>query len=415
MPLPHLDTDFVRRQFPAFAHPPAQHMVFMENAGGTYPAGAVCDHLMHFYQCNKVQPYGANRLAGAAGEQMDAGRAAIASILNVPAETLTLGPSTTQNLNTLAHACADMLSPDDSIVVSQQEHEANIGAWERLCKQTGAQLLWLPVEAQTGRLQLEQLESLLEQRPKLVCLTHSSNIIGEPQPIQAVARQCREHRARLIVDGVSYAAHGWPDINESGADGYCFSTYKTFATHLGVMYCTPDFLSELTPQCHYFNHHLPAKHLDGAGPDHASIAALAGLADYIDASHAHHFDGAADTSLFDKAQALTVLQQAHEQTLCQTLLEGLSELPLRILGPQIRTERVANFALTSEQHTPEAMARALGEHDIAAGCGHFYAKRLLERIGIADTESGVLRLSFAHYNTEDEVRRAVEVLVDLHA
>ena len=415
MPLPRLDTDFVRRQFPAFSLPPARDTIFMENAGGTYPAGAVCDRLMHFYQCNKVQPYGENPLAGAAGEQMDAGRATIAAILNVPPETLTLGPSTTQNLNTLARASADLLSPDDSIIVSQQEHEANIGAWERLCQQTGAQLLWLPVEAQTGRLQLEKLESLLEKRPKLLCLTHSSNIIGEPQPIEAVARQCREYGARLIVDGVSYAAHGWPDIAAIGADVYCFSTYKTFAVHLGVMVCASDFLAELAPQCHYFNRPLPAKHLDGAGPDHAAIAALAGLGDYIEASYAHHFDGAADTSLFDKAQALTVLQQAHEQTLCQALLEGLDGLPLRILGPQIRTERVANFALTSEKHTPVTMSRALGEQNIAAGCGHFYAKRLLERIGIKDTESGVLRLSFAHYNTADEVRRAVKVLADLHA
>ncbi|MCU0724136.1 MAG: hypothetical protein MUC63_11110, partial [Planctomycetes bacterium] len=125
--------------------------------------------------------------------------------------------------------------------------------------------------------------------------------------------------------------HHWPRIRETGADAYGFSTYKTFATHLGVLRVSPDFLAELAPQCHYFNEGKPWMRLDAAGPLHGSIAALAGLGDFVRALHGHHYEDSSGP-LHRLAAEVCALSHAHEAFLCGRLLAGLRGLPVRIAG-----------------------------------------------------------------------------------
>jgi len=404
-----LDPQFVRTCFPAFAQPLPAKTAFFENAGGSYIAGAVLDQLTRFYTANKVQPYGASEICRAAGEQMDRGRQVIAELLGVPGDTLTLGPSTTQNINTLAVACAALLDARAKVIVSEQDHEANIGAWERLCRRAGAEFVLWEVDKRSGELSLRRLRELLDARVRIVCVTHSSNIVGSINPVAEVIALSRKHGARVVIDGVSYAPHQWPDLRALQPDAYCFSTYKTYATHLGVLYTAPDFAESLDPQCHYFNRDSLQKRLDAAGPDHASIAALAGLGEYFAASHRHHF-GESDAPSHEKAQAVSKLMHRHESELCAPLLDELRRLPFRIIGRDSMAGREANIAIASERHSSAALSAALARADIAAGHGHFYAKRLLDSIGLRDSEDGVLRISFSHYNIEEEVTRVAGVL-----
>jgi len=337
----------------------------------------------------------------------------MADLLGVKSDTITLGASTTQNFNTLALACTTLLKKRSEIIVTEQDHEANIGAWERLCNRNNATLRLWPVNPDSGELELEQFEALLSESTALVCMTHSSNIVGSLNPVEQVISQCRQNGSRIAIDGVSYAPHQWPDLPSLQPDAYCFSTYKTYATHLGVMYTATDFAAELDPQCHYFNRSYPHKLLDGAGPDHASIAALAGLGDYFSKSHTHHF-GNSDLSLHHKVKEVSGLMHAHESELCHKLLVGISGLPLRIIGRDNSAGREANVSLTSQKHTARFMSEALASRDIAAGHGHFYALRLLQKVGIKDTDDGVLRISFSHYNSEEDVSRLLDVLHAIH-
>lgn len=413
MPHNHLDVNFIRQCFPTFEEPLAAKTAFFENAGGSYVAGDVLDRMMHFYRVNKVQPYGESEILRAAGVQMDAGRQTMADLLGVPSDNVTLGASTTQNFNTLAHACAPMLSKESEVIVTAQDHEANIGAWERLCQRTGAKLVTWPINADTCELEFSMFEQLLNANTAIVCMTHSSNIVGSINPVDQVIERCRANNTRVIVDGVSFAPHQWPDIPRLKPDAYGFSSYKTYATHMGIMYVADDFLQQLDPQCHYFNRSYPRKTLDTAGPDHAAIAALDGLGDYFNKSYQHHF-GSGELSLYEKAQNVSALMHAHETRLCDQLLDGINDLPLRILGKSNSEGREANVAVASAKHSSSALSKALAEKDIAAGHGHFYALRLLENAGIDDTEDGVLRISMAHYNTSDDVQRVVDVMREIH-
>ncbi len=405
------DVDFARKQFPFFDLDQSNEWAFFDNAGGTFPCRPVIDKLEHFYKNNKVQPYGDNALAHAAGEQMDKGRKMISDLLGVTMDTITIGPSTTQNLNTLSSACAKFLSKNDEIIISEQDHEANIGGWERVAKHTGANLNLWEVNESTGELDLASLEKLLNSNTKIICVTHSSNIIGTVNPIGQIIDMGHSVGAKVIIDGVSYAPHRWPDLANTKADAYCFSTYKTYATHQGIMYVSPDFLEMLQPQCHFFNAHRPWSQLDAAGPDHAGIAALAGLGDYFEILYDHHFEKS-ELPLNVKVSMISDLMNSHEASLCNVLLERLTDLPTRIFGKNTMQGREANIALISQNATSAQLSTLLGKRGIATKHGHFYAYRILKKMGL-DPDDGVLRLSFAHYNTMKETERLVTALTDI--
>ena len=402
------DVDFARRQFPFFDSDASGDWAFFDNAGGTFPCRPVVDRLEHFYRYNKVQPYGDNALAAAAGEQMDSGREAISDLLGVAVDTITIGPSTTQNLNTLSAASRRFLSKGDEIIISEQDHEANIGGWERVAGHTGATLNLWEVDESSGELDIANLEKLLNKNTKIVCVTHSSNIIGTVNPIDQIVDMGHSFGAKVIIDGVSFAPHRWPDLSGTGADAYCFSTYKTYATHLGIMYVSPGFLEMLEPQCHFFNAYRPWSKLDTAGPDHAGIAALAGLGDYFEALYDHHFEKP-ELPLNTKASMVANLMNRHETSLCKVLLDRLADLPVRIFGKNTTQGREANVALVSENHASAQLSALIAEKGIATKYGHFYAYRILKKMGL-DPDDGVLRLSFAHYNTMDETLRLSNAL-----
>ena len=129
-----LDLDFVRSQFPAFSEPSLQGQRFFENAGGSYTCVQVIDRLTRFYTQRKVQPYAPYEASTLGGAEMDEARTGLAALMGIDEDELSFGPSTTQNVYVLAHAFGDMLGAGDAIIVTNQDHEANTGAWRRLAE-----------------------------------------------------------------------------------------------------------------------------------------------------------------------------------------------------------------------------------------------------------------------------------------
>ena len=408
----NLDVDFVRRQFPAFADAPTRRWAFFENGGGSYACGPVVDRLHRFMTEHKVQPYGPFALSERAGAAMDEGYAAIAAWLGTPVEQITLGPSTSANAYVLARALAPRLGAGEEIVVTNQDHEANIGAWRRLAEQ-GLEIREWRVDAQ-GELALAELERLVGPRTRLVCCSLCSNLTGSINPLAEIVAIAHRHGALVVGDGVSFAPHLPLAVEESGLDFYLFSTYKTFGTHLGVLWGSPEALAHTSNQSHYFNADKPRSRLNPAGPQHAEIAALGGLATYFDNLYDHHFS-ASEADFGRRAAAVWRLIREHESRLTERLLAGLERLPgLRLIGHgrQALERRVGVVSLVPERVPPSLLAARLGARDIAVRNGDFYAVRLVEALGI-DPEEGVLRCSLVHYNTLDEVDRLLEGLDEL--
>ena len=400
-----LDIEFVRAQFPAFSEPFLQGQAFFENAGGSYTSRFVIDRLTRYYRERKVQPYAPFEASRLAGEEMDEARARLAAILGVETDELSFGPSTTQNTYVLAQAFRGMLAPGDAIVVTNQDHEANTGPWRRLAE-AGIEIREWRMDAD-GHLDPDDLRPLLDGPVRLVCFPHCSNVVAEINPVAEIAALAHDAGAVVCVDGVSYAPHGLPDVGALGADIYLFSAYKTYGPHQGLMVIRRDLADRLPNQAHYFNAASRTKRFTPAGPDHAQIAASAGMADYIEALYHHHFDDPAGPAA--QGRAVHDLMRAHEAALLQPLLDHLAARnDLRLLGPRAAARRMPTVAMALDR-PGEEMAAKLAAHGIMAAGGDFYAVRALEALGI-DPGPGVLRVSFVHYTTAEEVERLIGAL-----
>lgn len=405
--VPLLDMDFVRAQFPAFESDLLESHAFFENAGGSYPCRQVLDRLVRFYKDRKVQPYGPYPGATAGGAEMDEARARLAAMMGVEHDQVSFGPSTSANTFVLAQAVRQWLrGANGAIVVTNQDHEANSGVWRRLSDE-GIEVREWRIDPQTGSLALGDLQALLaDGKVRLVCLPHCSNVIAEINDIAAITEITRAAGARTIVDGVSYAPHGFPDFKALGCDVYLFSAYKTYGPHQGIMIMARDFGMELPGQGHYFNQATLYKRHTPAGPDHAQVAACAGMADYIDALAAHH--GITGDALA-RNQGVHDMMRAQEEKVIQPLLDYLSARnDVRLIGPREAARRAPTVAIELDRPA-EPVSEALGREGIACWAGDFYAVRPLEGLGVS-LEKGVLRLSAVHYTSGQDVERLIAAL-----
>lgn len=410
MTLPAFDADFVRAQFPAFAEPSLMTRAFFENAGGSYPCKPVIDRLTRFYRTRKVQPYYPFPASRAAGEEMDEARTRLAALMGIETDELSFGPSTTANTTVLAQAVRLGLDPGAAIVVTDQDHEANSGPWRRLGDE-GVEVREWRMDPATGRLDPDALAPLLSDGAvRLVCFPHCSNVVGQINPVAQIAALAHRHGAFVCVDGVSYAPHGLPDVGALGADIYLFSAYKTYGPHQGIMAIRRDLGRRLPGQGHFFNNDVLYKRFTPAGPDHAQVAACAGIADYLDALDAHHFDDPAPPAA--RAARVHDLLRARELALMTPLCDWLAgQNRARLLGPATPEGRAPTFALDLGRD-PLPVAAALAARGIDVGAGDFYAVRALKALGV-DPAIGVLRLSFTHYTSPDDIARLIAALDDL--
>ncbi len=399
-----LDLSWVRAQFPAFSEPSLQGQAFFGNAGGSYACQQVIDRLHRFYTQRKVQPYSAYEASRLGGAEMDEARTRLAAMLGVARHELSFGPSTTQNTYVLAQAVRRWIKPGQKIIVTDQDHEANSGPWRRLAED-GVRVVEWQLDRDTGLLNPDDLAQLLGDDTALVCFPQCSNVIGAINDVATITRVAKAAGARVCVDGVSYAPHGFADVGALGCDVYLFSAYKTYGPHQGIMVIREDFGFELPNQGHHFNGETLYKRFTPAGPDHAQIAASAGMADYFDAMSLHHGGGTG----VDAARLSHDLMRAQEVALLTPLLDYVSaKNSVRLIGPSDPATRAPTVAMALHGNAAEVAARLVPFGIMAEG-GDFYAQRPLQAMGV-ELDKGVLRVSFTHYTSPAEVDQLMAAL-----
>ena len=401
-----LDLDFIRGQFPAFEVPSLKEQSFFENAGGSYTCSQVQDRLKRFYLERKVQPYAPFEASRLGGAEMDEARSRLAAMLGVEDDELSFGPSTTQNTYVLSQAVAQWIKPNQTIIVTNQDHEANSGPWRRLADRGVTIKEWC-INSETGLLDLEDLRLLLDENVKMVCFPHCSNVVAAINPVEEITSMVRSVGAYSCVDGVSYAPHGFPNVDKLGADIYLFSAYKTYGPHQGLMVIRRELGMKLPNQGHYFNADSLYKRFTPAGPDHAQVAACAGMADYVDEVYQHHFTDKVAPA--ERCQMVHDLFRDHEVSLTQPILDYLTtKNSAELIGPTSAEGRAPTIAVKL-QIPGEQAAKKLASFGVMAGGGDFYAVRPLKALNI-EPEHGVLRLSFVHYTGPLDVDRLLSAL-----
>ena len=402
-----LDIDFCRGHFPALD----SGWVFMENAGGTLVPTQVTDRLSDYTANLQVQPGEGYEASERGADRIDEGRQALAALIAADVGEIIIGPSTTSNVYVLSHALRPLLAAGDEIIVTNQDHEANNGAWRAL-ESRGMVIREWRMNADSDDLEIEDLKALLNDRTKLVCFTHCSNIVGLVHDVKAIAALAHQVGALVCVDGVAYVPHRRVDVHDLDVDFYFYSPYKLLGPHMGVLYGKRELLALLASQSHYFlDEEDYQRKLCPGGYNYELTAAAAGITEYFDAVHRHHFPGA-NVARGQRIEEVFELFADHETELARPIgdfLRGRHGVHMAGQGADASRERVGVMSFYAEGRDSGDIIRQLQSHKIGIYADDFYAARCIDALG-ARERGGVIRPSLAHYNSTEDVTRLLDQL-----
>jgi cysteine desulfurase family protein (TIGR01976 family) len=405
-----LNINKIRAEFPALAG----DTVFLDNAGGSQVLRRVADRVRDYLLSSSVQLGATYAASQVAGEKVLAARRAVAELINAPHdEEVVMGGATTALMFMLTQALMAQLKPGDEVIVTNTDHEANIGGWMRL-RQAGVEVKVWQVHPVSLTLEMSDLDALLGPRTQWLAMTWASNVLGTINPVAEVAARVHAAGGRLCVDAVAYAPHRLVDVQASQADVVVFSFYKVFGPHYAVMWVQRDLLLSLPSLNHYFigPEVMPYKLQPGNVNYELSYGCM-GIHDYL--CQVGNDLGAVGPARQRMQAAFDAFEQ-HEGALAERLLQWLRGRPgVCVIGtPHSDAQRVPTISFVAKGRTPEAIVRHVDGFGIGIRHGDFYAKRLIAALGLAD-HGGVVRVSMAHYNTDAEIDLLIQHLDEVMA
>lgn len=306
----------------------------------------------------------------------------------------------TESLNLIAYAWGRKnITKGDVIVITEMEHHSNMVPWQILVKEKEAELLYVPLNTETGRLDLAAYKKLLEKKPKLVSITHMSNALGTVNPVKEMIVQARKVGAITVIDGCQSVPHFPVDMKDLDADLYAFSGHKMLGpTGIGILYGKKNILEEMDPFLSGGDmikevtkegatwNDLPYK-FEAGTPNVAGAIGFGAAIDYL------------------RQVGMDAVWE-HEQAIAKYVIEKLNQIDgIIIIGPQDATDRGATISFTLDGVHPHDMASLFDEEGIAVRAGHLCAQPALHTYGL----EAVTRASFYLYNTKEEVDVFLEV------
>jgi cysteine desulfurase family protein (TIGR01976 family) len=393
----------IRAEFPALN----DDCVYLDNAGGSQVLRRVANRVSDYLLTSSVQLGASYAESQRASTKVLAARQSVAVLINAAHDDeVVMGGSTTSLMFQLTQAILPDIKPGDEIIVTNTDHEANIGGWTRL-EVAGAIVKIWEINPLTLALDVQDLERLLSPRVKWVAMTHASNVLGTINPVAKVADMAHAVGARLCVDAVAYAPHRLVDVQASGADVYVFSFYKVFGPHYAVLWGKRELLLSLHSLNHFFisENVIPYKLQPGNVNYELSYGCI-GISDYLTSVGA---DLGTTGTTRQKMQAAFDAFEKHEDAMAERLLSYLrSKKAVRIIGVEnaVTGHRMPTVSFMVAGQMSEAVVRHMDNFNIGIRFGDFYAKRLIDTLGL-QAQGGVVRVSIAHYNTLEEIDRLV--------
>jgi cysteine desulfurase family protein (TIGR01976 family) len=408
-----LDLEAIREQFPALrATDNGVARIYLDNPAGTQVPQRVVDAMSHCMLSASANLGGYFRTSEFAGTIAADAQQAMADFLNAPsAEEIIFGQNMTSLTFHVSRSIGRYLSAGDEIVLSRMDHDANVHPWVLLARDYGLNIRWLPFDTQTFEFDLSELEKLLNERTRLVCVCAASNLTGTINDVEAICRLARDAGAWTYIDAVQSAPHVVNDVQAFGCDFLVCSPYKFFGPHQGVLWGRRDVLEALEP---YKVRPAPADIPWCFAPGTASHEGMAGTAAAVE-----YFAWVGETmaggvgSRRDRLCAGMSAIAEYEQGLSAHLVDGLQSLPgvtiHGITNADALSRRGPTIAFTHDRFAPDEIARALAAANIFAWSGHNYAVEVAKSLGLYEA-GGVVRVGPVHYNTTAELDRLFEAL-----
>lgn len=398
----NIQKDFPLLQRTVNGHP----IIYFDNASTTQKPQVVLDAIMHFYTADNANVHrGIYTLAEHATQAYEHARSVVAQWINAHPSEIVFTRGTTESINLVACTWGPcILQENETILITELEHHANLVPWQLLAYKTDASLKYIPVDKQ-GNLNLKGLSKLLTKRTKMVSLSHVSNALGVHNPIQDIIAAAHEVGAYVLIDAAQSVAHQPIDVRKMDCDFLAFSGHKILGpTGIGVLYIKKEIADLMPPyqvgggMVHEVEYKetswRPAPHKFEAGtPAIAQAVGLAAAIQYLQ-------------NTIDWADV-----RMHEAAMCARLIDGLSAIKgVRLLGPLEQLKKVGHMVsfVVDDMH-PHDVAAYLDQYGICVRAGHHCAQPLAKKLGI----DASVRVSLYCYNTMQEVERFLEVMKTL--
>ena len=307
-----------------------------------------------------------------AGALVRAGNAAAASLVGSEPGEIVLTGSTTMSAYILSRGLGPSWREGDNIVVTDLDHEANIGAWRREAEARGVEVREWRHDTRSRALEPESLTALLDERTRLVSFTHCPNVTGSIHDAAAIVARCRDAGALVCVDGVAYAPHRCVDVKALDADFYLVSLYKVFGPHQGLMYGKRERLLALESQNHFFipDDEIPYK-LQPGNVNHELAASLPGIVAYLEGVARHHGDDAGTTETESKRPTIALRRTRPSSARPSSSTCAREDASIIGRDTAAAAARVATVAFELERHGSREVVEHLQRHQIAARFGDF--------------------------------------------
>jgi len=411
-----IDPALVRARFPALA----SGAVFFDNPGGTQIAQPALDRMREYLEHTNANQGGAFRTSRASDALVQAARQAAADFLGAARpEEIIFGANMTTLTFHMSRTLCRRLGPGDEIIVTRLDHDANIAPWVLAAQDREAVVRWVGFDTRDCTLDMDDLARQISARTRLLALGFASNAVGTINDVARAAEWAHRVGALCYVDAVHYAPHGPIDVGALGCDLLVCSAYKFFGPHLGLLYGRYDLLEGLAAyKVRPAPDEPPHKFETGTG-NFEAIAGLSGTLEYLEwlgerfgTEFEEGFAGTLSGRRLHLRTALAAIR-AYEIDLGRYLIERLQAVPgLKIYGIQENARldrRVPTVSFTLEGHAPRAVAECLGQADIYAWDGNYYALEVTTRLGL-EASGGMVRVGPVHYNTRAEIDKLGDAL-----
>lgn len=377
-------------------------LTYLDSGATTQKPQSVIDAEVDFYSKHNAAVHrGSHLLAEEADAIYEGARSQVARFIGAQANEVIFTKSATESLNIVASSFARRLTPQDNIVVTEMEHHANLIPWQQVAQRTGASLRWLKVGID-GRLDLSDIDTVIDSSTKVLAFTHQSNVLGTINPVEILVARARKVGAFITLDACQSVPHFAVDVKNLGVDVLAFSAHKALGpTGIGVLWGRQEVLNDLDP-------------LIFGG----SMIETVTMTDATWATAPRKFEagvpnmgGAAGFAASIEYLSAVGMEQIEkwERELTGYALEKFQSIDrVKIIGPTSLDNRGAILSFALDGIHPHDVGQVLDQHGIAVRTGHHCAWPLMKKFGL----TGTTRASFYLYNTLEDVDTLVEGVID---
>lgn len=395
-----LAIDALKKDFPIFKRTMrnGSSLVYLDSGATTQKPQAVIDAEVDFYSNHNAAVHrGSHLLAEEADAIYEGARASVARFIGAEVSEIVFTKSATESLNIAAASLGKNLTTGDSIVVTGMEHHANLIPWQQVAHRTGATLRWIGV-TEDGRLDLTNLDSLIDSTTKVLAFTHQSNVLGTINPVEQLVARARKVGATVVLDACQSVPHFPVNVRELGIDLLAFSAHKALGpTGIGVLWGKPEVLDRLDPFIFGGSMIESVTMTDATWASaprkfEAGVPNMGGAAGF----------GAA-VEYLEKIGMDRIAKWEHE--LISYALDKFQSLSgVTLFGPKSTQLRGATLSFAVDGIHPHDVGQVLDQNGIAVRTGHHCAWPLMKQFGI----TGTTRASFYIYNTLEDIDTLVE-------